>query len=607
LSHKRWQLVRTPPPAFEIRVGSQIPTGGAGRLASQLLANRGVTGDVEAFLSASPSLAGDPFLLPEMGVAVTRIKWALRQGQPIAIFGDFDADGVTATVLLAEGLAQFGAKVIPYIPHRFDEGYGLNQPALEHLAEQGARLLITVDTGTTAHAEIGWAQSHGLDVVVTDHHTPTSTLPPALANINPRRADSIYPLPPLAGVGVAFKLLQALGMKEDTAATHGLALPAKDLGQGATPSGEGGLDLVALGTVADLMPLLGENRYMVRRGLAALNRGPRLGLRCLMAEAGLDPGQVDSEAISFCLAPRLNAAGRLDHAWHSYSLLTAGSAEDAKRDAATLEAFNQERQRRTEEVCRRAQGMLAAGGVLPPLVMLGDPGFDPGVVGIAASHLADQLYRPVVLFHQGDETCRGSARSVPEFNVVAALGECRPWLLRFGGHPQAAGFTARPDDMPHIQQKLVDLATQQLAGVDLRPRLTIDALVRFTDLTGPFLRFMALLSPFGQGNPQPVFLSRRVEVVETRPLGNHGRHLRLKLRQSERQTLATGQAPWRGGGAGGGPVWDAVAFGLAERHALPSGLLDVVYTLGVNSWQGQQYLELRLLDFAASATTAVAR
>ncbi|MBI2919433.1 MAG: single-stranded-DNA-specific exonuclease RecJ [Chloroflexi bacterium] len=607
MSHKRWKLLRaasqtlTPP-----RPCRGVPSGAAGWLAAQLLANRGISGDIEAFLSGSPGLAGDPFMLPEMGVAVTRIKWAVRQEQPIAVYGDFDADGVTATVLLTEGLTRLGAKVVPYIPHRFVEGYGLNQPALERLGAQGARLVVTADTGTTALSEIAWAESQGLDIVVTDHHTPAATLPPALATINPRRAGSLYPFTELAGVGVALKLLQALGM--DTATVHDSGGGSRHGGTPTAfdPSAGSGLDLVALGTVADMMPLLGENRYLVHRGLDALKRNPRLGLRCLMAGAGLEPGQVDTETISFCLAPRLNAAGRLDHAMRSYSLLTATQKPEAERCAAALDALNKERQRRTGEVCRRAQEILAAQvgatdvaaiqeSPLPPLIMLGDPSFDSGVLGISANHLADQLYRPVVLYRQGAELCRGSARSIPEFNVVAALAhpEVSRWLLRYGGHPGAAGFTARPEHMSDIKLKLVETAARELAGVELRPRLNIDAEVRLADLNGELLPFISRLAPYGPGNPPPTFLTRRVEVLEARLIGANGKHLRLKLRETGGDT------------AKGGVVWDGIAFDLTQRHALPSGLLDVVYTLGVNSWQGQEYLELRLLDFAPTGAVAV--
>ncbi|MBI2866399.1 MAG: single-stranded-DNA-specific exonuclease RecJ, partial [Chloroflexi bacterium] len=552
MSHKRWVLA-APQRATPTSLQPLEP------LAAQVLANRGVTGDWEAFLAASSSLVWDPYLLPEMGLVVTRLRWAIRQEQPIAIYGDFDVDGITGTALLAQGLSRLGARVVPYIPHRFDEGYGLNVKALERLHHQGVRLVVTVDTGTTAHEEVAWAQAHGLDLIITDHHLPGPTLPPALATVNPRRSDSLYPFPQLAGVGVALKVLQALG-REDT-----------------------DLDLVALGTVADMVPLLGENRYLVQQGLSALNRSPRIGIISLMAEAGLSPGQVDTEAVSFGLAPRLNAAGRMAHARLSYALLTTSSRAEAREQAVALEAYNRERQRRTEEVYQRARQMLSdLPGEVSPLIMLGDPAFDAGVVGIAASRLAEEFYRPTILFHLGTEVCKGSARSIPEFNVAAALAQCRPWLLRFGGHPQAAGFTARGEDIPAIQRRLEEIAAQELASVDLRPCLHVDAQVNLAELSGGFLRFLHRLAPFGPGNPEPAFLSRNVAIVEARPLGN-GRHLRLKLRQ-------------------GHALWDAIAFGLGAYHGTPSGPLDVVYTLGVNSWQGEDFLELRLLDFAPAGT-----
>ena len=560
MNHSRWKM----PPrltAEQLARTKELPP-----LMVQLLYNRGITepAQVEPFLAADKRLLGDPFLLPDMDKAVARVYRALLSAEAITIYGDFDADGITATALLAQGLSSLGGKVTPYIPRRLEEGYGLNHAALRRLYKEGVSLVITVDCGISTVAEVERAQRMGLDVVITDHHTPLPVMPPAIAVVDPKRADSLYPFPDLAGVGVAFKLLQAL---------------LRSLGQESDLDQL--LDLVALGTVADMVPLLGENRYLVKRGLEGLNSANRLGLREMMRSAGVLPGSIDSETISWVLGPRLNAAGRLDHAIIGYDLLLASSPEEAHRLADLAERKNAERQRLTQRVLAKAREKLMAMGTDFPLLMVGDEDYPSGVVGVVAGRVADEFYRPTIVFERGKESSRGSARSIPGFNIISALTQCRDLLSRFGGHPMAAGFTAPNENLPHLQKRLVEIAASELADLDLRPLIAIDAELPLSSLHGTAFQMMRKLAPFGKANPLPTFLSRGLKVVDCRSVGTNGEHMRLKLREDN-------------------VTWDGIAFRLGNLIGEVSPRLDIVYNLGIDRWRGDEMLQLNILDFAPS-------
>jgi single-stranded-DNA-specific exonuclease len=496
-----------------------------------------------------------------MPQAVNRIYQALLSGENIAVYGDFDVDGITGTALLVRGLEILGGKAIPYIPHRLTEGYGLRTTALENLHRQGVSLVISVDCGITALGEVRQARRRGLDIVITDHHTPLETMPPATAIINPKRADSAYPCSELTGAGVALKLLQALfqsiGREEQL---------------------EEMLDLVALGTVADLAPLVGENRYLVKQGLKLINANPRLGLREIAARAGLNTGSFDAETISWVIAPRLNAAGRLAHAMTSYRLLMTDSPQEAQELATWLEEKNSERQRLTEKASARAREQVLAKGI-SPLLIASDTEFPVGIAGLVASRLVEEFYRPAVVIKLGEQMSSGSCRSIPEFNIILALNQCRHLFSHFGGHSQAAGFTLPTRNLPRLQEHLSRLAAAQLEGVELRPCLDIDAEVTLPDFSGDTLPKMQQLAPFGRGNPIPTFLSHGVEVVNRQTMGNSGEHLRLKLKQ-------------------GNTVWDGVGFRLGSQLAEVSPLVDIVYNLETDRWGGQERLRLDILDFA---------
>jgi single-stranded-DNA-specific exonuclease len=496
-----------------------------------------------------------------MHLAVARIYRALLSGENIAIYGDFDADGITGTALLVQGLSSLGGKVIPYIPHRLTEGYGLKTAALEKLRQQGISLVITVDCGITALAEVKRAKRLKLDIIITDHHTPLPEIPPAVAIINPKRADSTYPFSELTGAGVAIKLLQALFQ------SIGRQEQLDEL-----------IDLVALGTVADMAPLWGENRYLVKQGLKLINATPRLGIREIITQAGLTVGHLDAESISWIIAPRLNAAGRLAHAMTSYKLLMTNSPQEAQGLAIWLEQKNVERQRLTTTTLTKAREQILAQGI-SPLLIASDRDYPVGIAGLVASRLAEEFYRPAIVIKTGELVSSGSCRSIPEFNVILALNQCSKLLSQFGGHSQAAGFILPTKNLARLTQRLSELATTQLAGIELRPQLDIDAEVKLPELSGDTFQIIQRLAPFGRGNPVPTFLSRRAEVVDCHTMGSNREHLRLKLRQ-------------------GGTIWDGVGFRLSNYLAEVSSHLDIVYNLEIDRWGGEESLRLNILDFA---------
>jgi single-stranded-DNA-specific exonuclease len=559
LSRTHWRLL-TPPQ-------SPPDIAGVNPLIARLLYNRGILepSQIEKFLAADSRLESDPFLLPDIQQAVNRTYQALYSGEEIAIYGDFDADGITATALLVEGLSALGGKVTPYIPHRYREGYGLQVAAMEKLRKRGISLIITVDTGITAIAEIQKARSMGIDIIVTDHHLPLSTLPPALAVVDHKRSDSDCQSFDLAGVGVAFKFIQAL-LK----------------GSGREDLMDSLLDLVALGTVTDMVPLIGDNRYWVKRGLELLNNTVRPGLMEMMRAASLKPGTLDTESISWILGPRLNAAGRVDDASASYKLLITQDPKEAASLVSDLEEKNSRRQRLTAELLDRAREKIVAAGPDSPLLMVGDEEYPAGVMGLVAGRLSEEFYRPVILLKLGSDTCRGSGRSIPEFDLMAALASCGSLLSNFGGHTKAAGFTVPANNLRQLQEQLVNLAEARLAGLDLRPHIDIDAEVSFADLTGETVKQIQDLAPFGSGNPIPSFVSRHIEVVDLRHIGSKNDHLALKLRQD-------------------GIIWDAIGFRLGGRTNETAGLLDIAYNLDIDRWNGAERLRLKLLDIGASS------
>jgi len=560
LSHCRWNLL---PPVTVLP--QKDSDSGFPPLLVQLLHNRGVTrpGDFESFLASDESLLIDPLLLPDMEKGIARVYQALLSGETVGIYGDFDADGITATAVLVQGLALLGGKAVPYIPHRQTEGHGMTSGVLKKLYEQGVSLVITVDCGVTDLAEVKKAMKMGLDIIITDHHNPLEEIPEAVAVIDPKLASSAYPFEQLAGVGVAFKLLQGL---------------YRNLGREELL--EKVIDLVAIGTVADMSPPLSENRYLIKEGLKQMNTSPRLGLRLLINQMRLEAGSLSADSISWVIAPCLNAAGRLADGLTGYNLLMTESAQEAQELALWLARINEERQKLTAATLARAREQVVAGG-LPPLLLTADKEYPMGIAGLVASRLTEEFYHPSVVIHTADKVSHASCRSIPEFNIIAALGKFSYLFSRYGGHAAAAGFTLPTKNLPELEEGLSALVAEELAGVELRPHLDIDALVTLPELGGNTYQTTQLLAPFGISNPVPVFMSRGVEVLERRTMGNGGEHLRMKLRQ-------------------GGTTWDGVAFRLANHTAETSPRLDIVYNLEIDNWRGKGQLRLNILDFKNS-------
>jgi single-stranded-DNA-specific exonuclease len=559
VNHSRWKIKA---PISEDQLAA-MSGNGLTPLMAQLLCNRGVTDpdSIDSFLGADQHLLNDPFLLPDMDKAVARIYRALLSGENIAIFGDFDVDGVTATTLLVEGLSGLGVKVVPYIPHRTEEGYGLNDPALARLRSEGVSLVVTVDCGISAAPEVDTAKGIGLDIVVTDHHTVPPQLPEAVSVVDAKRVDNCYPFIELAGVGVAFKLIQAL-----------YQYLGKDLDMARF------LDLVALGTVADMVSLLGENRYLVKRGLETIHNTKRPGIIELARCAGVPVSAIDEEIIAWYLAPRINAAGRLDHAGIGINLLSTDSSEEARRLAEILDRKNTERQKLTEKILIKARGELGEVGSDVPLIMVGGEDFHSGVVGVAAGRLVEEYCRPAIVYEKGQEWSRGSARSVAGFSVVDAIAECSDILHRFGGHPMAAGFTVATGNLEPLRQRLMQIAKRELSTADLTPVIEIDAEVSLDSFRRDSFRMMQRLAPFGRDNPYPTFLARNIAVSEHRTVGKGEEHLKLRLKDN-------------------GVTWNGICFRMGRFIDEVTPLMDIVFNLEVDQWSGGT-LQLNILDFA---------
>ena len=565
MTEYQWQVRPVAPPEALSAFGTLH------RVAGQLLYNRSIytIEQARSFVNRDGRPWPDPFLLPDMQRAVETVVATARNSQRVVVYGDFDADGITGTALLVLGLRAVGINVEPYIPHREREGYGLNVAALETLQRAGARLIISVDTGTSALEEITHAVGIGLNVIALDHHSIPPQLPPAAAVVNPHRAESAYPFRGLSGVGVAFKFLQAL---------------YTTLGKG-TEGLEANLDLAAIGTVADISPLYDENRWIVQQGLEVLNRAPRLGLLALMQRAGMELGMLDATDLGFMIAPRLNAMGRLEHAAASYQLLCTEDPNEASALAEQLETTNHARRELTQATLAQARADVAAQRSEAPVLIVGGEGYAAGIIGLVASKLAEEWYRPAVVLEQGPEFSRGSCRSIPGFSIVDALRACSDLFVRFGGHPAAAGFTIATARIPELRERLGAVCATQLTAEHLLPVLSIDAEARPNELQGQPASLIKRLRPYGTDNPEPLFLSRGLRVAGVRGLGATGAHLEVKL-------------------GDGDTTWRAMGFGMGDRIAGIGKRLDVVYALSENRWRGNSSLQLRLKAFREGAEGA---
>jgi single-stranded-DNA-specific exonuclease len=532
----------------------------------QVVFNRGLATDAEAraFLKAEPNANTDPFQLTGMQATVDRICFAIQHNEPIAIYGDYDVDGVTATALLVQALQALGANVRGYIPNRFDEGYGLNKEALDTLKADGVKLVITVDCGIRSPDEALHAQAISLDLIISDHHHPDgANLPSAFAVINPKQHGDIYPDKDLAGVGIAYKIAEALmSVQQPVNGFH-----TNDL-----------LDLVALGTVADLAPLVGENRVLVRRGLRQIRETKRQGLFSLAGVSDLKIDRCTAGNIGFMLGPRLNASGRLESALASFELLTTTDFMRAGQLAQQLDQQNRQRQSITRAMQEQAEAIAMAEDPDAFLLFAAHEDFNPGVVGLAASRLTEVHYRPAVVAAKSAEETRGSCRSIPEFHITDALDQCKDLLVRHGGHAAAAGFTVKNHNLPELISRLKEIAKDQLGSRDLRQTLMADMEVLLSELDFEVLKHLLFLEPTGYGNPEAVFVSRNIKVKAARTVGSEGKHLKLTV-EDER-----------------GASVDAIGFRLGHlKENLPANI-DVLYRFEANEYNGRRTLQLNLKD-----------
>jgi single-stranded-DNA-specific exonuclease len=550
----------------------KVPT-----IVARLLCQRGLDDPELAARFLNPSLdhLHDPFILAGMTAAVDRILAAVARKERIAIHGDYDVDGITSTVIVRRALELLGADVVHFIPERLKDGYGLQPAAIERLHADGVAVIISVDCGIRGADAARKARELGVDLIITDHHEPDAELPPAFAVINPKRHDCPYPDKYLAGVGVALKLVQALCRRSDRESW----LP-------------GFIKVAAIGTLADVVPLVGENRVIAKVGLDLLTRGPhKVGLRALLDISGLTGKTIDSYHISFQLAPRVNAAGRMSTPDIATRLLLAADetmAEEVRQLAMQLDGENLRRQEEEAQILAAAKKVATTDpdiGARSVLVVAGD-GWHRGVIGIVASKLVDAFHRPAIVLSVEDGIAHGSCRSISKFDMLGALERCAPMLIRFGGHRQAAGLALEAARLREFRAAVNAVADETLGPEDLMPRLKIDGDLTFRDITGSVAAGVVSLAPFGAGNARPVFAARRVEIVDG-PRKLKERHLKMALKQE-------------------GRIFRAVAWRSAERYddldarRASGGAIDVAFSLEQNQYNGETYVELTLADLRNS-------
>jgi single-stranded-DNA-specific exonuclease len=542
-------------------------------MTARLLCIRGIS-DLDAarrFLSPSLDDLLDPFALADMAVAVDRILRAIASGERIAIHGDYDVDGITSTVILRRALELLGADVIHFIPERLRDGYGLQPASLDRLAAERVRVVISVDCGIRGVDAAIRARELGLDLIITDHHEPDRELPAALAVINPKRHDCLYPEKNLAGVGVALKLVQALCTR--SARSHWVPAFVK---------------VAAIGTLADVVPLTGENRVIAKLGLGMLSRGPhKIGLRALLEVCGLTGKEIDSYHIGFVLAPRVNAAGRMSTPDIAARLLLASDdamADEARQLAEQLNAENLKRRQEEADIVAQARKIVETDLDIGsrPVIVVGGEGWHRGVIGIVASKLVDTFHRPAIVISIDGDVAHGSCRSIPSFDMLSALESCGSIMIKFGGHKQAAGLTIESSRIRELRARVNEYAEERLQPDDLRPRIWIDGALAFRSISEQVAAEMTTLAPFGAGNPRPVFRASRVEVVDG-PRRINDRHLKMAFKQD-------------------GRILRGVAWRAIEREAFVTehrSSIDLAFSLEQDTWNGERYLQLSIADFKA--------
>jgi single-stranded-DNA-specific exonuclease len=533
---------------------------------ASLLLARGVTTPAEASTWMSHQLPHDPFLIPDMEQAVERLHRAVTTREQICFYGDYDVDGMSATSLYVSFFGSLGANVRAYVPHRKREGYGLNLGAVQRLHDEGISLLVTSDCGTTSHREVAFANQLGMDVIITDHHQTDEQTPPAFAVMNPHREESRYPFRGLCSAGLAYKTVQAYQLRYGEE-----GVPLESL-----------LDLVALATIADVVPLQDENRRFVCEGLALISRGARCGIRALKQVAGI-MRDCSADTIAYKLAPRLNAAGRLDHAILGVQLLTTESPAEAQQLADRLEQLNRERQKIEADLMAEAIEAVKE-QELPPALVLASRRWHVGVVGIAAARLVERYHRPTIVIAIDEQGIgKGSARTVGNFDLYQGLAACRDFVEAFGGHPNAAGVTVRESRLDEFRERFISVVADCSRGAATVPMLHVDAEVHLSDVTAKLIAEIGTLHPFGAGNPEPTFAVKGLQVMDSRTVGE--KHLKMTVRQ------------------GRSVPFDSIGFGmnsLMDRGIPARAPVDLAFFPELNRWNGYDRIQLRIRDVRIS-------
>jgi len=562
---RRWEIF-PPNPTLQETLSREL---GISPLTAQVLANRGINQIDQAYQFLHPSLSHlhPPLLMKDMEKAVDRIIQALSKREQVLIYGDYDVDGVTSTAILILFLESLQFPCRYYIPHRIEKGYGLHGDIVEKFAHEGVSLIITADCGISDVDPVRRAQEMGVDVIVTDHHEISEEVPPAYSVINPKQGDCSFPFESLAGVGVVFNLIIALRAKLRERGAWG---------DGEVPNLRRYLDLVAMGTVADLVPLLDENRIFVRFGLEELNKASRLSARALKGVCGLKDRAITSGTIGFQLAPRINVAGRLGEAQTAIELLVTQEPETAQRLARELSAQNSRRQRMEEDILEEIMGWIKGDDRLLERrsLVFSSPAWHPGVIGIVASRLVEHYYRPTVLISLDGNRGKGSGRSIEGFDLYEGIQRCSPMLLSYGGHRFAVGLTIEREKIEPFKDRFEELVSQGCKPGDFVPKIRIDSEVALPIIERGLVEELSLLAPFGVSNPKPLFCSRELRVIDSRIVGEN--NLKLKVEEDL--------------------IYDAIGFGMGYLHPLESKRVRIAFVPQINQWQGVKNIQLELRD-----------
>lgn len=562
--NKKWEVNE----ADDILISKISEEFNVSRLVANIIANKGLrdSHEIEVFLHPRRSDFHDPFLMPDMEIAVNRIIKAIKNNEKVAIYGDYDVDGITSSTVLKRFLKDRGLEADVYIPNRLNEGYGLNKDEINEIAKTGHTLIITVDCGITGKEEVALANSLGINTIVTDHHEPPQdgNLPEAIAVIDAKRKDSKYPFNGLAGVGVAFKLIQAisikLGIKEEEHLKY--------------------LDLVCVGTISDIVPLVDENRTISKLGLRLVKQTRNVGLKVLLESIGYQ--KIDSNTISFGVAPRINACGRMGHEKEALDLFLTNNIEEAKKITQNLNQYNLERQEIEKKIFNEAQEMMQNPEEEKlPCIVLGKENWHHGVIGIVSSKITDMYFKPSILLCIEDNIAKGSGRSVPGFDLHEALEKCGTYIKQFGGHSMAVGVTIDNDNFSKFKEELEEYGTKMNVN-SIVPIIKIDEKIQLQDISVKDIKDIELLEPFGEGNKMPLFQISNLKIESIRAL-SEGKHLKMTLREDNKSI-------------------DTIGFNMGNLSSeYPIGTkIDVVGNLEINNYKGMENIQINLKDIRHS-------